>query len=205
MAELTVLLAGWGTDPKLLEPLRSSLAASATAAEIWPYEPSGTLGQLSDELGRQVARRRAGDPRLGVHLVGHSLGGLLAAGAGVGTAGVRSVTTINAPWRGTWVGYTGGSPLARQLRWRSPALKQLRGRVADHLRGTTGPRWLVVGCIGDLATPPSTALRPGASGPRLDRRLLPALGHTRSLADADVIATVADHVGPAGRPRSLAV
>lgn len=195
MTDMVVLLAGWLTDPEELGPLRASLGRERIRAEVWSYRANRGLADLGRSVATRVEARRNGSP--GVHLVGHSLGGLTASTAAPGHLDglARSVTTINTPWRGTWMGSTERSTPARDLRWGSPTLTGLRGRPADHLDLRLGPGWLVLSCAGDPAVPATTALRPGARARRLDLRLLPAVGHTQALQNERVIDTVAAHVG----------
>lgn len=187
-----LLLAGWGTDPRRLHPLRDALRAADVNASVWPYHPVGSLPALGAQLRDRVARLPEGP----VHLVGHSLGGLIAAQAAVaGAEHVSTVTTVNTPWRGTWAAYTGSGGLAEALRYRSDDLQGLRDRVAaHHAEATEGPRWLLLSVLGDLAAPASTALRTGVRGPRMTRRVVPTTGHSLSLFSPRVIDAVVDHV-----------
>jgi pimeloyl-ACP methyl ester carboxylesterase len=198
--ETALLLAGWGTDPRRLHPLRDALRAADLDALVWPYHPVGTLPALADLLLDRIAR--APGP---VHLVGHSLGGLVAAQAALARPdGLTTVTTINTPWRGTWAAYTGSGGLATALRYGSTDLRGLREALQHHHRDpTTGPSWLLLAVLGDLAAPASTALRAGVRGPRLTRRVVPATGHSISLFSPRVIASVAGHIG-ADRPLDAA-
>lgn len=193
MRETTLLLPGWGTDPGRLAPLASRVRAAGTDTRVVPYSPEGTIDDLARRL-RDVA------PAGVLHLVGHSLGGLVVAAAALRHLGERvaSVTTVNAPWRGTWVAYTGDTTLTRELRWGSPVLDGLRDELAGHLGAPDGPRWLVVGMAGDLATPASTSLTVPRGG-RLERRLLPLTGHSTSLLATRLHEVVAEHVAASRR------
>lgn len=189
-----LLLAGWGTDPRRLHPLRDALRARDVDAAVWPYHPVGSLADLGAQLRERVASRPGP-----VHLIGHSLGGLVAARATLDPADaderVASVTTVNTPWRGTWAAYTGSGGLATALRWRSGELRALREALAaHHEHEEDGPRWLLLSALGDLAAPASTALRTGVRGPRLERRVVPVNGHSLSLFSPKVIDAVVDHV-----------
>lgn len=186
MSEPALLLPGWGTDPRRLAPMAAALRADGIDAEVWSYRPEGTLDHLAGRLGEHLARSPAP-----VHLVGHSLGGIVAAAAALrDPEGVTSVTTINAPWRGTWVSFTGQGPLADALRWRSQELSALR----DRLEAAEDPRpsWLLLGVLADLATPATTALRAGAH--RVRRRVVPGAGHSLCLGSERLVEEVRSHV-----------
>lgn len=186
-----IALPGWGTSPERLRPLCTMLADHGVDARPWSYEPTGSVRSLGASLARATAEL-GGE----VHLVGHSLGGLIAASAVLHHgAPVASVTTINAPWRGTWAAWTAHptDPLGRELRWRSDSLQQLRDALAHHLGNRAGPRWSVLSAAGDLAAPPTGALRvPG--GPRLTAQMVRVTGHSVSLLHERMIEAVTDHV-----------
>jgi pimeloyl-ACP methyl ester carboxylesterase len=197
VSETTLLLPGWGTHPERLGPLAERVRAAGRSTRLVSYTPDGTI----DALARRVRDLAPDGP---LHLVGHSLGGLVVAAAALRhlTGRVRTVTTVNAPWRGTWVAYTGDTTLTRELRWGAPALDALRDELAAHLADEDGPRWLVLGMAGDLATPATTSLTV-PRGPRLERRLLPLAGHSQSLLAPrlhDVVAAHVDRAGVAQRP-----
>lgn len=195
--DLVVLLPGWGTPPVRLEPLSDALTRAGAVARVWSYVPRGAYPELVDQFVAAVRALRAQhgpDDRL--HLVGHSLGGIVAADTALRQLDdlAASVTTINTPWRGTWVSYTGSGPLARTLRWRSPVLAGLRDALAVDLLRSGGPRWLLLSAAGDLATPASTSLAGIASCPRLTRRVVAATGHSVSLTSPRLVDVVCQHV-----------
>lgn len=184
-------LPGWGTSSARLRPICAALAERGVHARPWAYEPGGSIRSLGAQLA--AAATEAGGT---VHLVGHSLGGLVAASAVLHHgAAVASVTTVNTPWRGTWAAWTAHphDPLGRELRWRSDALLELREALQHHLSTDDGPRWAVLSAAGDLATPPTGALRV-PRGERLDTRLVPVGGHSVSLLHDRMVAAVAEHV-----------
>ncbi len=203
MADVALLLPGWGTSPSRFDRVRAHLREIDVATVDHLVQPDALLETLARRV-RQRATELAGDGHR-VHLVGHSLGGLVAAWAATDdlTPPLASVVTINTPWRGTWLAWTGTGPLAAQLRYRSPAVACLRKRVGGHLLEPDGPRWLVAATMFDLGTPPTTAMRPGSAAPRLRRRLLPATGHSTSLLHTVTARTVASHVLQAAATRPL--
>jgi pimeloyl-ACP methyl ester carboxylesterase len=194
--ELALLLPGWGTDPARLQPLAAALRVRGIDAHTVPYRPVGTLTAVAAPLVERVER----SPAERVHLIGHSLGGVLAAVASLQDPDrIATVTTINTPWRGTWVAWTGQGQLATALKWGSPDLVELRDRLATHAQDPDGPAWLLLSVLGDLATPATTALRSGSRGPRITRRIIGSTGHSNSLASPRLHAAVATHVAGPGR------
>lgn len=177
--------------------MSGALEADGATARVWSYTPEGALPELVDAFGTTVAAtREMHGPRDRLHLVGHSLGGIVAAATALrrDEHDVASVTTINTPWRGTWVSYTGTGPLARALRWGSSVLADLREDLTADLARPDGPRWLLVAAAGDLATPATTSLATGIVGGRLRRRVVAATGHSVSLTSERLIDVVRAHV-----------
>lgn len=186
-----IALAGWGTPAARMRPISAALQDDGIETRLWSYRPAGSIRRLGAELADATA-----DLDGEVHLLGHSLGGLIAASAVVHHgADVASVTTINAPWRGTWAAWTAqsGDPLGQELRWGSPALQQLRDALAQHLEAAAGPRWAVMAAAGDLAVPVTGAVRV-PTGDRLRTRVVPVTGHSVSLLHERMVEAVLDHV-----------
>lgn len=184
-------LPGWGTSPERMRPICAALADHGIDARPHGYQPTGTI----ESLGRQLARVTAHESGP-VHLVGHSLGGLVVASAVLHHgADVLSVTTINAPWRGTWAAWTAqpGDSLGHDLRWGADALADLRDRLGAHLDEDQGPSWTVLSAAGDLAVPITGSTRI-PSGPRLATRIVPVNGHSVSLLHDRMVTAVADAV-----------
>lgn len=191
VSDAALLVGGYGTDRRRLHPLRDALGSRGVTAEVWPYRPVGSIAALAEDL----AARSDGLDAERVHLVGHSLGGIVCASAALRRRHrVASVTTINTPWRGTWASYTGSGAIVEALRWGSDELRTLRQALAEHHAEPVGPRWLLVSAVGDLAVPASSALRIGARGHRLRRRTVRANGHSVSLLSPRLVAAVTEHV-----------
>lgn len=189
--DVALLVPGWGTSPARLEPMSEALRAADVQADVWTYSPSGSIDAIARRLAQDVGRGRGH-----LHLVGHSLGGLVTTAAALGPlhGQVTSVTTVNAPFRGTWVSYTGSGPLATSLRWGSPVLERLRDDLVAHLDDEDGPSWRLLSALGDLASPATTTLTIRARSERIERRLVAAGGHSLSLMSERLIDEVVDHV-----------
>lgn len=186
-----LVLPGWGTSVVRLQPILDALADHGITARAWRYQPAGSIHALGAQLAS--AAGRADGP---VHLVGHSLGGLVCASAVLHHgADAASVTTVNSPWRGTWAAWTAHptDPLGHDLRWRSDALDDLRAALEAHLRAPEGPRWSVLSAAGDLAAPPTTAARV-PDGDRLTTQLVPVTGHSVSLLKDRMVEAVVHRV-----------
>lgn len=184
-------LPGWGTPATRMAPICDGLASHGIAARPWRYDPVGSIRTLGAQLARAVAEFTGP-----VHLVGHSLGGLVAASAVLHhDADVATVTTVNSPWRGTWAAWTAHphDPLGQELRWGSDVLEGLRAALAAHLDEPRGPRWSVLSAAGDLAVPITGSTRV-PSGDRLATRILPVSGHSVSLLHERTVAAVAERV-----------
>lgn len=121
-----------------------------------------------------------------VHLVGHSLGGLLARYA-VQRLGLdrltSTVVTVAAPHRGVPIAWLGRGPAALQMRTGSSLFREL-----PPLDGTGPVRWAVIhGTADRVVTAP-------ASG---DALLLPGYGHHSILAAPELADAVLAHVAAA--------
>ena len=86
------------------------------------------IPEIAESVGRRVEQvlEQTGAPK--VHLVGHSLGGLLArwyVEQMGGQSKVHSVVTLGTPHNGTLLAHAGRSPVSRQMRPGSDLLKKL--------------------------------------------------------------------------------
>jgi pimeloyl-ACP methyl ester carboxylesterase len=194
------VLPGWGTSSERVRPLCEALRELGVDARPWAYEPVGSIqrvaGVLAEAVALAAAHDGAGEAAGEVALIGHSLGGLIAASAVLEhQAPATTVTTINSPWRGTWAAWTAHPDdlLGRELRWGSDSLRSLRDGLATHLALPAGPRWSIMSAALDLAAPPSSALRT-PDGDRLHKTLLGVSGHSVSLLHPKVIDAVSRHV-----------
>lgn len=147
--------------------------------------------QLAAELADQVATIGRGDPRPGVHLVGYSLGGLVARYA-VQRLDLdrvaRSVATVATPHRGSPLAWLGPGPAAAQLRPGSSLLSDL-----PPMEATPQVRWAVIHAGSDLVVPPP---RPG------EGRCLRGYGHHGILSAPELADVLLTHLRN-GEPASV--
>ncbi len=100
----------------------------------WYYSPQlSDLAQGAAELGEHIERicEQTGHER--VHVVGHSLGGLIArfhVQRQGGDQRVESLVTLGTPHRGSVLAHVLPTPLVRQLRPGSPVLRELEEPAA---------------------------------------------------------------------------
>lgn len=196
-ADLVLLVPGWGTPATRLEPMSAVLSRAGAIVRVWSYTPEGVLEELVERFATTArAMRDLHGPDDRLHLVGHSLGGLVVAATALRAlqGDITTVTTVNTPWRGTWASHTGSGPLSRSLRRGSISLSGLRHELTADLDRPTGPRWLLLAAAGDLTAPATTSLAGPPTSERLDRRVVAAAGHSVSLTSDRLIDAVLAHL-----------
>lgn len=150
---------------------------------------SSGVPQLAAGLADQVATVLMGEHRPAVHLIGHSLGGLVARYA-VQRLGLdritRTVVTIATPHRGSALAWLGRGPAAAQLRPGSVLLREL-----PPLEATPQVGWAVIHAGADLVVPPP---RPG------EGHCIPGYGHHSIVSAPELADAVVLHLR-AGEPR----
>lgn len=171
---------GWAGLTRALE------ARGVTVATI-SYSPFGTpmqriAEQLADEVSALLARTGADK----VHLVGHSLGGVVIAQAfadGLLAGQVDTVVTIASPFGGSpWARLVPVGATFRALRGGSPLLRRLAGAPSP-----AGVRWLALSAAVDRVVPGARSVpaQPGVLAMRL-----PAAGHRGLLENPQVVSTI---------------
>lgn len=164
---------------------------------------STSVPQLAAGLAEQVVTITTRVQPPAVHLIGHSLGGLVARYA-VQRLGLdrisRTVVTVATPHRGSPLAWLGLGPAAAQLRPGSVLLREL-----PPLEATPQVSWAVIHAGADLVVPPP----PSGQG-----WCIPGYGHhsivsAPELADAIVLHLRAGEPGPGATedpvvPQSLA-
>ncbi len=101
----------------------------------WNYSPLLTdVARGAADLGAYVERICAQTGHDRVHVVGHSLGGLIAryfVQRQGGDRRVESLVTLGTPHQGSLLAHVGPTPLIRQLRPGSPVLRELAGPAPE--------------------------------------------------------------------------
>lgn len=150
---------------------------------------SSGVPQLAVELADQVTTVVRGHQRCGVHLIGYSLGGLVARYAVQRLEldrVVASVATVATPHRGSPLAWLGPGPAVAQLRPGSALLSDL-----PPLEATPRVRWAVIHAGSDLVIPPP---RPG------EGRTLPGYGHHGILSAPELADALVTHLRSAELP-----
>lgn len=196
-----VLVHGYAGSEVVWEPLRRVLGGSGFDRVVTvSYDSFGVaVDDVTACIAGAVRDATATGSCPGVHLVGHSLGGLLVRRAIADhdlAALVGAAVTISTPH--------GGSPLARFAV--GDCARLLTPGPPGPETPVTGPRWLAFGSDGDRVVPPSSALR---TEPGLGARtvLVRGRGHLTVCRDPSLLRTLVDHLRDAERapaPTALA-
>jgi hypothetical protein len=184
-------------------------SAAGCSSRCTPRRSPGGAARGAADLGREIERicARTGHDR--IHVVGHSLGGLMARyhlQRQDGARHVQSLVTLGTPHEGSVLAHLLPTPLVKQLRPGSPLLREL----AEPAPGFATPLTAVYSDLDQLVLPTSAAR---CDHPDLGARnvLVRGVGHmslpfSRSVVD-EVAATLAGVRGlsPArSRPSAVA-
>jgi pimeloyl-ACP methyl ester carboxylesterase len=180
-----LLVHGYASTESVWTPLRGALVEAGFGHIIslnynsFATDPATVSAELTHEALRAVAA--TGAPR--VHLIGHSLGGLLVryalAASAVLSSQTASAVTIASPHRGVWLARIAPGRCGRIMhRGPRPVLPEVE---------TPRPvRWLAYYSGGDRVVPPASARledpRYGAAN-----MLIPGCGHLTICRDAGLI------------------
>jgi triacylglycerol lipase len=152
-AHPVLLVHGFGGTKSSWSVIAHALSDRGILVDTITYCPLGnSVEQLADELVAVVERVLSQTGADKVHLVGHSLGGVVIAQAiaGGGLVGlVDTVITLGSPFGGSpWAGLLPFGDLLRALRPGSPQLRRLASAPVP-----VGVRWLAVTAALDIVVP----------------------------------------------------
>jgi triacylglycerol lipase len=156
------------------------------------YNPLGhSIPDLAERFGRYVEdlRRVSGANR--VHLVGHSLGGVIARWYVEELEGYKVVdtcVTIGTPHQGTLAAYLGPGAAARDLRPGSGVMQ----RLDQSLRRSRVKYVNLYSDLDFLILPPSSALLPEQRN--VHNHLIEDLGHTSMLLSEELVEQLCRHL-----------
>lgn len=169
-----------------------TLNARGLAFDAITYTPFGTsVEQLADRLVAEVDRILAQTGADKVHLVGHSLGGVIIAQAiadGRLNGLVDTVITLGSPFAGSpWANLLPLGGIARALRDGSPLLRRLAAAPTPD-----GVRWLAFTATLDMIVP---GLRSVPSNARVETITVDGVGHLGMLVSRRVVDHIIDALG----------
>ena len=179
-----VLVHGFGGTTSGWSALMDALRAREVAFDAISYPPFGSsVEQLAERLAARVSKLLADTGADKVHLVGHSLGGIIIAQAFVdGLLGdlVDTVVTIATPFGGSpWASLL---PIGSALRALRDGSRTLR-RIADAPL-PAGVRWVAFIASMDLVAPGQRSIPPQAETRTIT---IEGAGHVGLLTNAEVI------------------
>jgi triacylglycerol lipase len=188
MTRPVVLVHGLAGTKSSWSLVAQALSARGLTVDAITYAPLGTsVEQLADQLLAKVERvlRRTGADK--VHLVGHSLGGVVIAQA-IADGGlnglVDTVVTLGSPFGGSpWAGLLPFVEIVRALRPGSPLLRRLASAPLPD-----GVKWLSVTAALDIIVP---GLRSVPSHAQVETITVNGVGHLGMLLSRQVIECIA--------------
>jgi triacylglycerol lipase len=189
---VVVLIHGFFASAGVFRPMRSHLVNDTNAkVASFTHAPGAGIERIARSLARIVARIPAS---CRVHLVGHSLGGLVARWYVQelgGHARVAQTISLGSPFGGTERArpfrFLVGADLCRT----SPVLARLRARAHEH----DVPHMSVVADADAMVVPCESAVFP-----RGDVVVLPGRGHNSLLFDPESITHVVDRIRKHQKP-----
>lgn len=182
-----LLVHGFGGAKSSWTLVAHALSARGLTVDAMSYAPVGnSVEQLAAQLVAEVEATlsRTGADKL--HLVGHSLGGVIIAQAILDprlSGRVDTVITLGSPFGGSpWAGVLPVLELVRALRAGSPLLRRLASTPLPD-----GVRWLSVTAALDIIVP---GLRSVPSHPQVETITFNGVGHLGMLLSRKIIAYI---------------
>ena len=190
--DVVVLIHGFFASAGVFRPMRSRLFSSTNAkVASFTHAPGAGIERIARSLARLVARIPVG---CRVHLVGHSLGGLVARWYVQelgGHARVAQTISLGSPFGGTERAHPFRFLVGADLHRTSPVLARLRARAHDH----DVPHMSVVADADLMVVPCESAVFP-----RGDVVVLPGRGHNSLLFDPESITHVVERIKKHQKP-----
>jgi pimeloyl-ACP methyl ester carboxylesterase len=179
-----MLVHGWGGTPSGWSTLTSALRGRGVTVGTISYAPFGTsVEQLARRLARGVAGVLSETGADKVHLVGHSLGGIIVAQAladGLLEGQVDTVITIAAPFGGSpWANLLPVGSAVRSLRDGSKILRRIAVAPLP-----SGVRWVAFTASLDMIAPGRRSVPPHAEAQTIK---VEGAGHVGLLTNPQVI------------------
>ncbi len=190
-----LLIHGFGGAKSSWSLVAQALSARGLTFDAMTYPPLGnSVEQLADQLVAQVERTLSRTGAGKVHLVGHSLGGVIIAQAIQDprmNGRVDTVITLGSPFGGSpWAGVLPFIEMVRALRAGSPLLRRLASTPLPD-----GVRWLSVTAAHDIIVP---GLRSVPSHAQVETITVNGVGHLGMLLSRRVIECIAAALGAHG-------
>jgi triacylglycerol lipase len=183
-ARPVLLVHGFGGTKSSWTLVTQALSARGVSVDVMTYAPLGnSVEQLAEKLIVQVEKTLSRTGAKKVHLVGHSLGGVIIAQAASDrrlNGRVDTVITLGSPFGGSpWAGALPVVEIVRALRAGSPLLRRLASTPLPD-----GVRWLSVAADLDVIVP---GLRSVPFHPQVETITVNGVGHLGMLLSRRVI------------------
>ena len=190
-----LLVHGFGGTKSSWSYLARTLRARGVIVDAITYAPFGTsIEKVADQLATEVARTLFQTGADKIHLVGHSLGGVVIAEAittGRLAGQVDTVVTLGAPFGGSpWAYLLPFGAITRALRGDSPLLRRLASAPLPE-----GVRWIAVTATLDMIVP---GLRSVPPHPGVETVTIGGVGHLGMLLSRHVVGRVVAALHPGG-------
>lgn len=183
--DVVVLIHGFFASAGVFRPMKRQLEGTGAKVASFTHAPGAGIERIAKSLAKLVDRIPT-DCR--VHLVGHSLGGLVARWYVQELDGHHRVTqtvSLGSPFGGTERARPFPILIGRELVRTSPLLARLRARAHDH----EVPHTSIVGDHDQMVVPCESAVFP-----RGDVHVLGGRGHNSLLFDPESIAHVVGRI-----------
>jgi triacylglycerol lipase len=183
-----LLVHGFAGTKSSLALVAHALSARGLTVEAMSYPPLGmSVKQLAERVVAEVERILVTTDTDKVHLVGHSLGGVVIALAIADsrlTGRVDTVITLGSPFGGSpWAGVLPFAEIMRELRAGSPLLRRLAATPVPD-----GVRWLSLAAALDIVVP---GMRSLPSHAQVETITFDGVGHLGMLVSRQVISCIA--------------